>query len=126
MKNAKLRWDKGTSGNMFQGDLVQASLTSDWVEVGGKPFSIELTNTAAGSPNGTWSFEISSDGGTTADVVDTSLAVPAITNPDGTTTPQHQTINFPAGTVVTHLVRVKYARTGGGSGDNVQGRIIRQ
>jgi hypothetical protein len=124
MYNRKLGWDKAASGDSSKGDLSQASLTSEWASINGKPFAITLVNTAAGSPQGTWSFEVTSDGGANADAIDTTLMVPAPTNPDGTTTGQHQTLTFPEG--LGHQVRVKYTRTGGGTGDNVQARVVRQ
>lgn len=120
MYAAQLRWDKFLSGDPTQGDLGQ-SLVSGWISINDREFSIQLNNAAAASPQGTWSFEVTSDGGAHANVLDTSLLVPSPTNPDGTTTPQSQTLSFPS--ALGHQVRVKYTRVGGGGADAATGRV---
>jgi hypothetical protein len=104
-----------------RGDLSAATLTSAWVHVRGRHFSLQIDNTAAGSPSGTWSFEVANDR-LNAVTLDATLFNPSmLAGPDGTTTPQHQLLVF------TNLragwFRMKYTRVSGGTADYVTGMV---
>ena len=118
--NIPMTFDTVVGGNANRGDLsAAAGLTSAWAHVRGRKFSLQIDNTAAGSPNGTWSFEVSQDKSNPI-VLDATLFNPSmLTGPDGTTTAQHQLLVFP--NVVVGWIRMKYTRAGGGTADYVTG-----
>lgn len=118
-KMAYLNWSKFLNGIGAQGDMGQ-SFVSDPVSVDAQDFSIQLTNTAAASPAGTWAFETSDDG-VNYNAIGVDLLSPAPTNPDGTAVAQSQTLHFSG--IRASLVRVRYTRTGGGAADTVQGVV---
>jgi hypothetical protein len=69
------------------------SFVSDPVSVDAQDFSIQLTNTAAASPAGTWAFE-TSERRRELQRRGVDLLSPAPTNPDGTAVAQSQTLHF--------------------------------
>lgn len=115
----KLKWDVALDdADMTIGDMDE-TLTSDWVAVDGKPFSIQLAWTDDDTPEGAFSFQTSNDG-STADDVDSTLFDPAAEHPAGTA--GSHTFNF--STLRVSRVRVKYTPTGAtGTGAGLTGTV---
>lgn len=119
--NIPMTFDTVVGGNSNRGDLSAATLTSAWVHVRGRKFALGLDNTAAGSPSGAWSFEVSPDRVNVTSLDATLFNPSMLAGPDGTTTQQHQLLSFP--NVVCGWFRMKYTRTSGGTADYVTGNV---
>jgi hypothetical protein len=119
--NIPMTFDTVVGGNSNRGDLSAATLTSAWVHVRGRKFAVQIDNTAAASPSGTWSFETSADKINVVPLDATLFNPSMLPGPDGTTTAQHQLLVFP--NLSCGWFRMKYARTSGGAADYVTGNV---
>ncbi len=119
--NIPMTFDTFVGTDPKKGDLSAATLTSAWVHVRGRKFALQLDNTAAASPNSTWSFETSADRVNVVPLDATLFNPTMLPGPDGTTTAQHQLLVFKD--LVCGWFRMKNARTSGGAGDYVTGNV---
>lgn len=122
-KMVKMLWDKGTAGDMSKGDMGQ-TIQGQPVHVGGLPFSMQIDQGGAASPQGTYLFETSNNGSTWV-TLDPTLMLPGVVEPDGTATARKQTLHSSVDVVVEY-VRLKYTRTAGGAADTLEVWINRR
>lgn len=111
-KNVKLKWSAFLNGDGAQGNMA-GDLTSDGVQVSGRPFSIQYVWTDNDNPIGAITLEGSNNGGANWDDIPDSLFTEVFEDPNATT--GSHTIWAPD--VVAERVRLKYTHSGGGTAD---------
>lgn len=115
-----LTWDTYLNTDKRQGNMA-GTITSDWVHVRGRPFSLQMVWPATAAPNGTLSYQTSQDR-INAEDIDTSLLLPTPSSPAGTAS---STTVSSGDDLIAEWVRAKYTWISGGTAAGLTGKLTK-